>query len=168
MNGFVSSLLQKVRRFAIDHWERILVGILVGIAVFLITNPFDNREDDPPAPEVEASGGLPHKVVNTGQLGLIVRSCPDETCGCTGIDCEKLGAAADDTILWVVCQQNTEFVPGGLPEAPWYRIRWTNHIGGTSEIGAGKSTVEAPIRGWVFSQYLERIEDEPLDTCDLG
>jgi hypothetical protein len=158
-----------VSRFIADHLARIVVGVLIGVLVFFITNPFDNEgKEDPPPPEVEARGGLPHKVVNTGQLGLIVRSCPDETCGCTGIDCEKLGAAADDTILRVVCQQNTEFVPAGLTEGPWYRIRWTNDNGGTSEIGAGESTVDAPIQGWVFSQYLEPTGDEPLDSCDLG
>lgn len=139
-----------------------------GSCRIFITNLVDSGEEkkDPPEPEVEASGDLPYRVVNTGQLGLIVRSCPDETCGCTGIDCEQLGAAADDTILWVVCQEDTEFVPAGLTEGPWYRIRWTIDSGGTSEIGAGESTVDAPHKDGSSVNTCSRLETS-LWTCAI-
>jgi hypothetical protein len=69
------------------------------------------------------NGPWPYIVVNTGDQGLYARSTDD-------IDSERLGAAANRSIVWVDCVSTSDFTPPVADPSnvgpTWLKIRWPN------------------------------------------
>lgn len=162
----------RLTSFVRQHWVlTILTGtasaVLAGLILYPIYAPDGDveKDDDEAGQEVATSGALPFRVTGTASLGLFIRTCPDEDCGCSGADCEKLGAAGEDTIVWVECQTESGYVPTGVAPGPWYRVRWSRDDGGTREIGAGISSPDAPYKAWAHSSYLVAVDKANVQGC---
>lgn len=134
---------------------------LVAVAVALIplilapqsaSEPSTPESSTPEPPMSPANGLLPYRVTGTGELGLLVRSCADENCGCTGPDCALLGTAGEHSQVWVECSRDSGYAPPGEPNSIWYRIRWSNTTGGTRQFFNSSPT--SPHLGWIFSRYV--------------
>lgn len=129
--------------------------IAVAIAFVSLVFSLGSPSSVPSAPEPPLSpveGLLPYTVAGTGELGLLVRICPLENCGCTGSDCNLLGTAGEHSQVWVQCSLDSGYTPPGEPESIWHRIRWSNSSGGTRQFF--DSNPDSPHFGWIFSRYI--------------
>jgi hypothetical protein len=173
-SGLLSAALKLWRRHRV-FWSAVTVTVLGtvigGVILALIGlggggGPQVVGPSSPVGPEIPTAGAFPFQVIDVGQLGLFIRTCPEESCGCTGANCEKLSAAPEDAILWAECQADTGFIPKGDPPGPWYRIRWSRGVGGTRKVGIATSSPHERYRGWAYSRYLEPVDPgTSLPTC---
>lgn len=155
--GAVSAIRRHRAKVAVGVISTVVGGLILALILGPPQRPAPQTATTsrPTAAEIPTAGAIPFRVVDVGQLGLFVRTCPNAKCGCKGLDCEKLGAAPEDTVLWAVCQSGSMFVPSGLPAAPWFKVRWSRRVGGTREVGAGTSDPTESHVGWAYSLYLE-------------
>jgi hypothetical protein len=89
-------------------------------------------------------------VADGTDLGLTVRSCNVQSCGCTGRSCATLGFARDGAPLYAYCQLDTGF-NGGDNSTTWLKVTWPNDTGG--DLNVYTSTPQDPHTGWVLKKY---------------
>lgn len=119
------------------------------------TDPTDSAGVDPQT-TLPPQGGGPwaFRVVNTvvdgTDKGLVVRSCNRATCECTGANCERLGVAPDDALIWAICQAVSDF-NGNDTSNTWLKIKWPNDKPAGFQVFT--SSKNDPHAGWVLAKY---------------
>lgn len=150
VGGILRTVLSKEAR-----GEMINLAALAIAFIPLIGGPV--QDDAPPEPSTPrpvlspVGDLLPYKIIGTGALGLLVRTCAVENCTCSGPDCNLLGTATENSVVWVRCSLDSGYVPPGEPNSIWYKIRWSNPSGGTRKFFDSKPG--AAYSGWIFSRY---------------
>lgn len=150
VGGFLRTVLSEETRGEVIN----LVALAIALVPLIVGT---TQESTPhalttPEPTLAPVGDLlPYKITGTGELGLLVRTCPDENCGCTGRDCSLLGTATENSQVWVQCSLDSGYTPPGEPNSIWYKIHWSNASRGTR--GFFDSNPTAPYSGWIFGRY---------------
>jgi hypothetical protein len=89
-------------------------------------------------------------VVDGTDVGLTVRTCPYQTCGCATAHCEKIGIARNDSLLLALCQLDSGF-NGNDTTSLWLKIKWpSNRSGDQADYS---SSAQDPYYGWVLKKY---------------
>jgi hypothetical protein len=89
-------------------------------------------------------------VLNGTDLGLTVRSCPYQKCGCATSHCEKVGISRNGSIIYADCRLDSGF-NGNDTTTEWLRIRWPKNRPG--DLGVQVSAAQDKFTGWVLAQY---------------
>ncbi|MFI5734871.1 hypothetical protein ACIA49_32460 [Kribbella sp. NPDC051587] len=111
-----------------------------------LTDP-EFRKEMAKASTAAPAGAGPYQfvVVDTGKLGLMVRTGPEA-------DDEQFGSVGNRGIVWADCQQRSSF--NGDPSMGvgpvWLKIHWPQTTG--KEFA--NSQPKDPARGWVFRGYV--------------
>lgn len=92
-----------------------------------------------------AQGPYEYVVVDTGKLGLKVRTGPEATD-------EQFGSAANRSIIWAECQMRSAFdADPSMKAGPvWLKIHWPS----TTGTQWANSQPKDPVQGWVFAGYV--------------
>lgn len=104
-----------------------------------------------------ADGPYPFVVVDTGSIGLVVRTGPEK-------NDEQFGSAANRSILWVDCQRRSSFDPAPTLNAGpvWLKIHWPK----TTGTQWAKSQPKDPAQGWVYRGYTIPVgHDGSIRSC---
>lgn len=150
LGGILRTVLGKETRGEILN----LVALALALVPLIVGPTQGGTTPDRPAAEPTLSpvdGLLPYRVTGTGELGLLVRTCPAENCGCSGDDCDLLGTAGENSPVWVECSLDSGFAPSGEPNSIWHKIHWPNSSGNTRQFFESKPGSQ--YSGWVFSRY---------------
>jgi len=148
LGGLLRTFLGKGARGEIIN----LLALGFALAALIVGNISGPRG---PAPEPDLSPFedlLPYRVTGAGELGLLVRTCPSGSCGCSEPDCSLLGTAGENSRVWVQCSLDSGYVPPGESNSLWHKIRWPNSSGGTRQFFDSDPT--SPHFGWVFGRYV--------------
>ncbi|MFC9694338.1 hypothetical protein ACFTSF_37690 [Kribbella sp. NPDC056951] len=104
-----------------------------------------------------AAGPYQYVVVDTGKLGLKVRTGPE-------LNDEQFGSAGNRSILWADCQLKSNFnADPSMKVGPvWLKIHWP-HTTGTQW---ANSQPKDPAQGWVFAGYaIPAGHNGTIPTC---
>lgn len=153
VGGILRSFFDREARGEIVNLIAVAVALIPLIASTqnLTPGPSASESPAPELPLLPVKGLLPYLVSGTGQLGLLVRTCPLGNCGCSEPDCNLLGTAGENSQVWVECSRDSGYMPPGEPDSIWYKIRWPNSLGGTRAFF--NSNPDSPYSGWIFSRY---------------
>lgn len=105
-----------------------------------------------------ATGPYQYVVVDTGKLGLKVRTGPE-------MNDEQFGSAGNRSILWADCQLKSNFnADPSMKVGPvWLKIHWP-HTTGTQW---ANSQPKDPAQGWVFAGYaVPAGHNGTIPTCN--
>lgn len=105
-----------------------------------------------------AQGPYQYVVVDTGELGLKVRTGPE-------LNDEQFGSAGNRSIIWAECQLRSNFnADPSMKVGPvWLKIHWP-HTTGTQW---ANSQPKDPAQGWVFAGYVIAAgHNGTIPTCN--
>ena len=131
------------------------VGSAVGGQISVRCDPpsiDEQRVSTVPTAPPTGDGPWPFYVVNTGDLGLWVRQCNTETCGCRTPGCERLGLVRNGATVYGLCRHDSGFRPVDTSTSVWVEITWPNNM--TNEHDAMMSHPDDRYRGWVNREYV--------------
>ncbi|MET8281759.1 hypothetical protein [Micromonospora sp. NPDC005174] len=89
-------------------------------------------------------------VVAGTDLGLTVRSCPYQLCGCKNALCEKIGLARNASLIYARCHFDSGF-NGNDTTTDWLAITWPTNTPG--DVTARFDSPGDPYVGWVLAKY---------------
>jgi len=110
----------------------------------------DRATPDPPSGPPPWTFYVYDTVVDGTDLGLTVRACNIQSCGCAERNCNILGYARDGAPLYAFCQLNSNF-NGGDTSTTWLKVAWPNGAGGNTNVYTSSS--QDPYAGWVLKKY---------------
>lgn len=120
-----------------------------------VGSPNEHRSDgrataDPPSGRPPWTFYVYDTVADGTDLGLTVRSCNIQSCGCITRNCSTLGFARDGAPLYAFCQLDTKF-NGADNSTIWLKVAWPNNKGGDPNVYV--SSPQDPYTGWVLKKY---------------
>lgn len=89
-------------------------------------------------------------VVAGTDLGLTVRSCPYQRCGCSTALCEKIGLARNAMLIYARCHLDSGY-NGNDTTTDWLAITWPSDKPG--DLTARFDSPGDPYVGWVLAKY---------------
>ncbi|MET8090222.1 hypothetical protein [Micromonospora sp. NPDC005220] len=89
-------------------------------------------------------------VVDGTDLGLTVRSCPYQNCGCSTALCEKIGLARNAMLIYARCHFDSGY-NGNDTTTDWLAITWPSNTPG--DLTARFDSPGDPYTGWVLAKY---------------
>lgn len=104
-------------------------------------------------------GPWPFRVVDVGDLGLIIRSSGTKSG-------QQIGSAAEDTAVWADCALLTDFTPPAenMVGPRWIRIKWPNNVPMRTFFNSEPSS---SFEGWAYAGNLVPAgHNGEIPSCD--
>jgi hypothetical protein len=128
------------------------------------TTERDSRSvDQPPQGAGPWAFAVKDTVVDGTDVGLLVRVCNKQDCGCGGGHCAKIGIALNASTVHAMCQEDSGY-NGNDTSSVWLKIKWPSNA--PNSMQPFSSSPDDPYWGWVLAKYtMPAGHNGKIPTC---